>query len=137
MESPYNLLFNILLACDICLDQKEGKCSTHAPLQSLHQLVHAEDHGKGSSLHATYAMMSFPDEVQLCTSSIPGYMYGVCARRRLPSGTWIGPYEGRRATDQRNDVGENQDYLWEVGHLVSFSRLYGIDFLFVEAFTYL
>lgn len=110
----------LLLACDVCLAQKEGKCSTHAPLQSLHRLVHAEDHGKGGSIKATYAVMSFPDEVQLCTSSIPGYIYGACARRHLPSGTWIGPYEGQRTFDQRNGSFENQDYLWEVRQLILF-----------------
>ena len=98
----------------MCLSQQEGKCSTHAPLQSLRQLVCAENYAKGGNTKATYAIMSFPDEVQLCTSSIPGYIYGVCARRQLPSGTWIGPYEGLRTVDQRNDSLENHDYLWEV-----------------------
>ncbi|CAB3984960.1 histone-lysine N-methyltransferase PRDM6, partial [Paramuricea clavata] len=79
-----------------------------------HLRLHAEDHGKGGSIKATYAVMSFPDEVQLCTSSIPGYIYGACARRHLPSGTWIGPYEGQRTFDQRNGSCENQDYLWEI-----------------------
>ena len=68
----------------------------------------------GRNIRATYAVMSFPDEVQLCTSSIPGYVYGVCARRHLPSGTWIGPYEGRRTADRQKDGCENHDYFWEV-----------------------
>jgi hypothetical protein len=104
-------------ACNVCSSQA-GKCSSHTPLQSLRHLVTAEDHGKGRNIKATYAVMSFPDEVQLCTSSIPGYIYGVCAQRRLPSGTWIGPYEGRLTVDQRNDSFENQDYLWEVRQLI-------------------
>ena len=101
------------LACDVCLGQKDKICATHGPLKSL-PCLKAEDHGIGSNIGATYAMMSFPDEVQLCTSSIPGYVYGVCARRHLPSGTWIGPYEGRRTVDQRNNACEIQDYFWEV-----------------------
>ena len=109
-----NTVCSSILACDVCLTKQAAKCSSHTPLQSLRQLVSAEDYGKGGNIKATYAVMSFPDEVQLCTSSIPGYVYGVCAQRKLPSGTWIGPYEGRRTVDQRNDSLENHDYLWEV-----------------------
>lgn len=106
-----------MLACEACSSLEEEKCSAHDRLQSLNNLVYTKDHEIGGTIKATYAVMSFPDEVQLCTSSIPGYTYGVCARQNLPSGTWIGPYEGRRTVAQRNDSLENQDYLWEVRQL--------------------
>ena len=61
----------------------------------------------------TYAMTSFPDEVELCTSSIPGCLYGVAAKRPLPRGTVVGPYEGRR-TFHLNEGEKNHEYVWEV-----------------------
>ncbi|XP_078367808.1 uncharacterized protein LOC144651717 [Oculina patagonica] len=63
----------------------------------------------------TNAIRSFPDEVQLCLSSIPGESYGVCAKEHIPLGTWIGPYEGRRLSS-RNLAMSDKDtaYLWEI-----------------------
>ncbi|XP_068740323.1 putative histone-lysine N-methyltransferase PRDM6 isoform X2 [Montipora capricornis] len=62
----------------------------------------------------TSAMRSFPDEVQLCVSSIPGALYGVCAKQHIPLGTWIGPYEGKRITPQRLTPDIDSDHLWEI-----------------------
>ena len=57
----------------------------------------------------------FPDEVKLCTSSVPGAGLGVCASRPIPLGTWIGPYEGQVV--RRDELTEDTDtkYMWEVG----------------------
>ena len=63
----------------------------------------------------TNAIRSFPDEVQLCLSSLPGAIYGVCAKEHIPLGTWIGPYEGRRIPPQHNMPDIDSSYLWEVG----------------------
>ena len=63
----------------------------------------------------TNAIRSFPDEVQLCLSSLPGAIYGVCAKEHIPLGTWIGPYEGRRIPPQHNTPDIDSSYLWEVG----------------------
>ena len=63
----------------------------------------------------TNAIRSFPDEVQLCLSSLPGAIYGVCAKEHIPLGTWIGPYEGRRISPQHNTPDIDSSYLWEVG----------------------
>ena len=62
----------------------------------------------------SYAVASFPDEVKLCVSGIPGAGYGVCAKQHIPVGTWIGPYEGKRLSI--NDVTSDKDtsYMWEV-----------------------
>ena len=65
----------------------------------------------------TNAIRSFPDEVQLCMSSIPGASYGVCAKEHIPLGTWIGPYEGRRITPQRLLPDIDSAYIWEVGFI--------------------
>lgn len=62
----------------------------------------------------TGAIRSFPDEVQLCVSSIPGASYGVCAKEHIPLGTWIGPYEGKRITPQRLTPQIDSEHLWEV-----------------------
>lgn len=66
----------------------------------------------------TNAIRSFPDEVHLCVSGIPGARYGVCAREHIPLGTWIGPYEGRRVPPQRLSPDIDSAHLWEVGHLI-------------------
>ena len=60
------------------------------------------------------ALESFPSEVQLCTSSIPCVVYGVCARRHIPIGTWIGPYEGRQHKPDSSLLAKGNFYMWEV-----------------------
>lgn len=62
----------------------------------------------------TGAIRSFPDEVQLCVSSIPGASYGVCAKEHIPLGTWIGPYEGKRITSQQLTPQIDSEHLWEI-----------------------
>ena len=66
----------------------------------------------------TYAIASFPPEVQICESSIPGYCYGVCARHFIPVGTWIGPYEGVRVSAADFQQGMDTSYMWEVYYLI-------------------
>jgi hypothetical protein len=65
----------------------------------------------------------FPDEVQLCRSSIPGAELGVCAARPVPPGTWIGPYEGQLVN--REDMKPEMDtlYMWEVNYLTNCGAL--------------
>lgn len=60
--------------------------------------------------------MTFLPEVQLCISSLPGFELGVCARREIPKDTVIGPYKGRRITQEEVKMrnGVNVSYLWEV-----------------------
>ncbi|EDO48123.1 predicted protein, partial [Nematostella vectensis] len=85
----------------------------HGPLHSLRKLVTA---GQSSSPLENGSVLKFPDEVCLCTSSIPCVRYGVCARKRIPAGTWIGPYEGKLMRPE--DIGSDTDteYMWEVFH---------------------
>ncbi|XP_068693220.1 putative histone-lysine N-methyltransferase PRDM6 [Montipora foliosa] len=67
-----------------------------------------------TNLKLSYAVASFPDEVNICTSSIPGTNYGVCAKQHIPVGTWIGPYEGKcvRVDDVTTDM--NTSHMWEI-----------------------
>ncbi|XP_032239600.1 protein glass [Nematostella vectensis] len=62
----------------------------------------------------TYAIQSIPAEVQLCTSSIPGAKYGISAKRTIPEGTWIGPYEGKRRNLEELADCEDTDFAWEI-----------------------
>ena len=55
-----------------------------------------EDTDEIDDIEMTYSIMSFPNDVQLCLSSIPGHKLGVCSKEYIPAGTWIGPYEGKR-----------------------------------------
>jgi len=89
------------VSCETCRGLPKQECKEHAPLLRKPK-------------EFSYAISSFPDEVQLCWSSIPGAGYGVSAKQPIPIGTWIGPYEGRRIRpeDVTNDI--DTSYMWEV-----------------------
>lgn len=99
------------LGCDICNENPE-ECPMHGPLHSLRKLV---NQSQIDSPIDYSAILKFPDEVGLCTSSIPGIEYGVCAKAAIPSGTWIGPYEGRLVRPEQIKRGTETEYMWEVG----------------------
>ncbi|XP_028399026.1 putative histone-lysine N-methyltransferase PRDM6 [Dendronephthya gigantea] len=104
------------LCCVDCQQKTSERCPMHGPLQSLCKLVNNEKQeveGKENA-HVTYAVSSFPPEVQLCESQIPGHFYGVCARQFIPIGTWIGPYEGIRVSAEDTHEGMDMSYMWEV-----------------------
>jgi hypothetical protein len=86
----------------------------HSPLQSLRKLANTEQPEMNDKERVTYAVASFPPEVRLCESSIPGHFYGVCARHFIPVGTWIGPYEGVRVSAEDIYEGMDMSYMWEV-----------------------
>lgn len=88
----------------------------HGPLQSLQKLVKAQHYKPDTKdkIRLTYAVTSFPPEVQLCESSVPGHCYGVSARQFIPVGTWIGPYEGIRLAASDIRPGTDMSYMWEV-----------------------
>lgn len=71
----------------------------------------------------TAAIKSIPSQLHFCYSSIPGAGFGICATETIPSGTWIGPYEGKRVSI--DEIGSLLDtrYLWEVGDHHSFSLI--------------
>ncbi|NP_001161634.1 PR domain containing 6-like protein [Saccoglossus kowalevskii] len=101
---------SIQLWCDICKESHRGECPMHGPLHSLRKLVNADP----TMTHTPYAVKTLPDEFALCTSSIPGELYGVCAKQRIPVGAWIGPFEGEKvSTDEIKNV-NNTKHLWEV-----------------------
>ena len=53
------------------------------------------------------------DDISLCTSSIPGNGFGACAIKRIPHGTWFGPFEGKLVwLTEAQDV--NTEHMWEV-----------------------
>jgi len=99
--------------CDICNEKHDGECPMHGPLHSLRKLVSA---GQSHSPLENGSILKFPDEVCLCTSSIPCVGYGVCARKRIPAGTWIGPYEGKLVRPEDIKVETETEYMWEVFH---------------------
>lgn len=99
--------------CDICNEKHDGECPMHGPLHSLRKLVSA---GQSHSPLENGSILKFPDEVCLCTSSIPCVGYGVCARKRIPAGTWIGPYEGKLVRPEDIKIETETEYMWEVFH---------------------
>ncbi|XP_071752804.1 putative histone-lysine N-methyltransferase PRDM6 [Centroberyx gerrardi] len=103
--------------CDMCADNRNGECPMHGPLHSLRRLVGT------SSTAAPVAPPDVPDwlrdlprEVCLCTSTVPGLGYGICAAQRVPQGTWIGPFQGVPLLLDKLQAGavRNTRHLWEI-----------------------
>ncbi|XP_061881340.1 putative histone-lysine N-methyltransferase PRDM6 isoform X3 [Entelurus aequoreus] len=103
--------------CDMCADNHNGECPMHGPLHSLRRLVGT------SSTAAPVALPDVPDwlrdlprEVCLCTSTVPGLGYGICAAQRVPQGTWIGPFQGVPLMLDKVRLGatRNTRHLWEI-----------------------
>ena len=63
---------------------------------------------------------SIPSQLHLCYSSVPGAGFGICATDVIPSGTWIGPYEGKRVSIE--EIGSMFDtrHVWEVIDLIGY-----------------
>lgn len=103
----------------MCADNRNGECPMHGPLHSLRRLV-------GTSSAAAAApppelpewLRDLPREVCLCTSTVPGLAYGICAAQRIQQGTWIGPFQGVLLPPEKVQAGavRNTQHLWEVSH---------------------
>ena len=96
--------------CDACRS-KQGDCAKHKASHSSRKL-HVP--GQNEPVKLSYAIASFPEEVQLCVSSIPGAGCGVCAKQHIPVGTWIGPYEGKLVKCDEIKPTTDTSYMWEV-----------------------
>ncbi|KAM9393053.1 putative histone-lysine N-methyltransferase PRDM6 [Pholidichthys leucotaenia] len=103
--------------CDMCADNRNGECPMHGPLHSLRRLVGT------SSTAAPVTLPDVPDwlrdlprEVCLCTSTVPGLGYGICAAQRIPQGTWVGPFQGVPLLLDKVQSGavRNTRHLWEI-----------------------
>ncbi|XP_051508641.1 putative histone-lysine N-methyltransferase PRDM6 isoform X4 [Myxocyprinus asiaticus] len=103
--------------CDMCADNRNGECPMHGPLHSLRRLV-----GTSSASVAMAPpevpewLRDLPREVCLCTSTVPGLGYGICAAQRIPQGTWIGPFQGVPLSLDKVQSGSvrNTQHLWEI-----------------------
>ena len=102
--------FSFNSGCDVCQQERTQPCSLHGPRHSRKKKRTAEQ----SEQRLSAAIESFPDEVELCKSSIPGAGYGVRCKRGIPVGTWIGPFEGKHVTAQEVTSGMDTSYMWEV-----------------------
>lgn len=103
--------------CKGCHQEKGNVCQKHSSHQELKAETTANNNKTNSNhIHWPYALESFPSQVGLCTSGIPGAGYGVCARQFIPTGTWIGPYEGVRVRPDQVSLGTDATYMWEIYH---------------------
>ncbi|KAL2092858.1 hypothetical protein ACEWY4_012656 [Coilia grayii] len=103
--------------CDMCADNRNGECPMHGPLHSLRRLVGTS--GTSSTVPPPDVpewLRDLPREVCLCTSTVPGLGYGICAAQRIPQGTWIGPFQGVPLLLEKVQSGlvRNTRHLWEV-----------------------
>lgn len=94
-----------LSGCAVCNRETPSLCAQHG---SQHCKLSEKD-----TLSA--AIKSFPAEVQLCQSSIPGTRFGVVTKCFIPKGTWLGPYEGTEVRPESVRLGTEASFMWEVG----------------------
>lgn len=98
------MIIIVISGCDASLANPNFQCPTHK-------------HNKPASPQTTklpLALRSLPPEVGLCASSIPGAGYGICAKRTIPVGAWIGPYEGKFFKPEELSSSTDTSYMWEV-----------------------
>ena len=90
----------------------------HGPHQTfkLTKTINNNNNINNSAIRLPNAVESFPNEVGLCVSGIPGVGYGVCAKQTIPLGTWIGPYEGELIRPEEVLSGADTSYMWEVNY---------------------
>jgi len=90
----------------------------HGPHQNLKitTTVNNNNNTNNNNLRLPNAVESFPNEVGLCKTGVPGAGYGVCARQLIPVGTWIGPYEGEKVRPEQVSLGADASYMWEIYH---------------------
>ncbi|XP_057346292.1 putative histone-lysine N-methyltransferase PRDM6 [Manis pentadactyla] len=100
----------------MCVDNRNGECPMHGPLLSLRRLV-----GTSSAPAAAPPpelpewLQDLPQEVCLCTSTVPGLAYGICAAQRIQQGTWIGPFQGVVLPPEKVQPGavRKTQHLWD------------------------
>ena len=61
-------------------------------------------------------MKTCPSELELCSSSIPGFKYGIRTKQVIPEGTWMGPYQGTVVKPCDVTVESDTSYMWEVSN---------------------
>ncbi|NWY06086.1 PRD14 protein, partial [Nothoprocta ornata] len=103
--------------CDMCADNRNGECPMHGPLHSLRRLVGTSSAAAaGPPPDIPEWLRDLPREVCLCTSTVPGLAYGICAAQRIQQGTWIGPFQGVLLLPEKVQTGaiRNTQHLWEI-----------------------
>ncbi|CAL8348300.1 unnamed protein product [Lota lota] len=100
--------------CDMCADNRNGECPMHGPLHSLRRLVGTTSSSAPPDVPDW--LRDLPREVCLCTSTVPGLGYGICASQRIPQGTWLGPFQGVPLLLDQLQSGptRNTRHLWEI-----------------------
>lgn len=93
------------LGCLLCRKRFSEQCPSHGLSYTL-----KED----SDFQQRRAITSLPPEVSLCMSSIPGAGFGVCTKKHISEGTWIGPFEGKRVQPDNVKPGIDTSFMWEV-----------------------
>lgn len=61
-----------------------------------------------------HTLNTMPPQLHLCYSSIPAAGFGICAKQVIPSGTWLGPYEGKRLTAEELKIMKDTRQVWEI-----------------------
>ncbi|CAG09671.1 unnamed protein product [Tetraodon nigroviridis] len=102
--------------CDMCADNRNGECPMHGPLHSLRRLVGTSSTAAPVTLpDVPEWLRDLPREVCLCTSTVPGLGYGICAAQRIPQGTWIGPFQGVPSPAGQTAAWSSQEHQTPVG----------------------
>ena len=104
LQSIYALIIFCILGCDASSEVPNFQCPRHKLKTSPSQ----------QNSQMPLALRSLPPEVGLCMSSIPGAGCGICAKRKIPVGAWIGPYEGKLVKPEELSSSMDTSYMWEV-----------------------
>lgn len=91
--------------CDASTTNLSFKCPLHK---------HETPIGHFDNSDLSLAVRSLPPEVELCASCIPAEGYGVRAKRTIPVGAWIGPYEGKYLKPEDLAPLADTSYMWEI-----------------------
>ncbi|XP_078355466.1 putative histone-lysine N-methyltransferase PRDM6 [Oculina patagonica] len=101
--AQYGTAERINTACELCQTMPHGACPMHRqPTKPL------------TDGRLSYAFKSLPPECRLDVSNSAGEGYGVYTNQLIPTGTWIGPFEGKRI--RPCDVTQQMDtsHMWEI-----------------------
>ena len=99
--------------CEDCDTLHHGDCPIHGPLMTLDA-----DSGYDEASR-NFTDLPVPAELTIKSSLIPNAGLGVFAKKFIPRGVKVGPYEGKLVWKDHVDEGIDTSYMWEVRHVCS------------------
>ncbi len=99
------------VVCDDCDKKYHGDCPVHGPLSEL-DLTAGYDQASFTS-----TQLHVPAQLTVRLSGIPGAGVGIFAVSFINKGIRVGPYEGRKVSQENVGDIHNMAYTWQVSGL--------------------